>query len=97
MCVIIIIGTRNQSIDFHKLNTFLDHLRTNHLAPVIELMAISFPLTWSDLVSKFLAQYTNRYPSTYMAKWRFETWNEPDLKQYNINNITLTGTKAPNE
>lgn len=26
-----------------------------------------------------------------ISKWRFETWNEPDLKMYNIMNFNVSG------
>lgn len=32
-----------------------------------------------------------RYGYDEVQKWRFETMNEPDLKQYNFLNFTLQG------
>lgn len=34
-----------------------------------------------------------RYGAKAVAKWKFETWNEPDLKGYNVLNMTLEGLR----
>lgn len=34
---------------------------------------------------------TGRYGVKAVAKWKFEAWNEPDLKGYNVLNFTLKG------
>lgn len=39
----------------------------------------------------FLVYILDRYGRKYVSKWRFETWNEPDLEGYNILNLTLPG------
>jgi L-iduronidase len=33
--------------------------------------------------------FADRYGLATVAQWRFETWNEPDLKNYNILKFTL--------
>lgn len=35
--------------------------------------------------------FTERYGLSSVKKWKFETWNEPDLAQYNTLNYTLVG------
>lgn len=35
--------------------------------------------------------YPDRYGLQYVAGWRFETWNEPDLRSYNLLNFTVNG------
>ena len=35
--------------------------------------------------------FLGRYGIQYVSKWRFETWNEPDLKNYNVANFTVDG------
>lgn len=32
-----------------------------------------------------------RYGANTLKTWHFETWNEPDLKTYNLLNFTITG------
>lgn len=119
-----LIETRGGDSSKHwsKLDTFLDHLHANELAPAIELMGDLIPTEchgcWFDLVTGILKKYTgmatiltsklslitqikfvlllDRYSSTYMTKWRFETWNEPDLKTYNIMNMTISGSIKDN-
>lgn len=53
-------------------------------------------------LTKFIS---DRYGPNELKKWRFETWNEPDLKTYNLLNFSLpgkllksneTGVKEPN-
>lgn len=34
---------------------------------------------------------TGRYGVKNVAKWKFETWNEPDLAGYNLQNFTEKG------
>lgn len=44
------------------------------------------PINWRDLVLQFLQHYINRYSLKEVNRWRFETWNEPDLPVYNLMN-----------
>lgn len=34
---------------------------------------------------------TGQFGVKSVGKWKFETWNEPDLKGYNLLNFTQTG------
>lgn len=43
-------------------------------------------IDWQDLVTDFLQHYIHRYTLKTVNRWRFETWNEPDLEQYNTMN-----------
>lgn len=46
----------------------------------------------------YLMSIAARYGQWNILNFRFELWNEPDLKTYNILNFTLTGkTVIPDE
>uniref|UniRef100_A0A8D8BPU9 Alpha-L-iduronidase n=1 Tax=Culex pipiens TaxID=7175 RepID=A0A8D8BPU9_CULPI len=85
--------------DFSKLDAFLDKLHEFGLYPGIELMGVPqgiyereskrrFEYFWTDLTMQLTARYLHRYGIKYVLEWRFETWNEPDLKGYNVLNFT---------
>ncbi|XP_055626302.1 alpha-L-iduronidase isoform X2 [Toxorhynchites rutilus septentrionalis] len=44
---------------------------------------------WADLTLQISSRYLHRYGIAYVSNWRFETWNEPDLKEYNVLNFTV--------
>ncbi|XP_055592137.1 alpha-L-iduronidase [Uranotaenia lowii] len=48
-----------------------------------------FEYFWTDLTMQVASRYINRYGVRNVQKWRFETWNEPDLKGYNVLNFTV--------
>lgn len=37
---------------------------------------------WGDLVGAFVAHCVERYGAAHVATWRFELWNEPDIRNY---------------
>uniref|UniRef100_A0A8D8BRM3 Alpha-L-iduronidase n=1 Tax=Culex pipiens TaxID=7175 RepID=A0A8D8BRM3_CULPI len=85
--------------DFSKLDAFLDKLHEFGLYPGIELMGVPqgiyereskrrFEYFWTDLTMQLAARYLHRYGIKSVLEWRFETWNEPDLKGYNVLNFT---------
>ena len=37
---------------------------------------------WGDLVAAFLAHCVERYGQEHVETWRFELWNEPDIRNY---------------
>uniref|UniRef100_A0A182MYB9 Alpha-L-iduronidase n=1 Tax=Anopheles dirus TaxID=7168 RepID=A0A182MYB9_9DIPT len=82
--------------NFTTLDTFLDHLHNIGLVPGFELMGTPQGYTkeqpaafWTDLVQQLVERYADRYGVRYISGWRFETWNEPDLRNYNTLNFTL--------
>lgn len=48
-------------------------------------------LVLSVLRRYLLLFFIDRYGMKYVLEWRFETWNEPDLKGYNVLNFTTEG------
>ncbi|XP_058170286.1 alpha-L-iduronidase [Anopheles ziemanni] len=85
--------------NFTELDSFLDSLKYFGLSPGFELMGVpvgelSMQIThseyfWKDLVQQLVEHYLNRYGASYVALWRFEAWNEPDLKTYNMLNFSV--------
>ncbi|KAJ9588107.1 hypothetical protein L9F63_018534, partial [Diploptera punctata] len=86
--------------NFTLLDRLLDWLHTFRLNPGFELMGNPSQFysnfsnktqvqQWSHLVEQIAARYIERYGMETVETWRFETWNEPDLKGYNILNFTL--------
>ncbi|XP_034234073.1 alpha-L-iduronidase [Thrips palmi] len=49
---------------------------------------------WRCLVGSTVAHLGDRYGSDVIKTWRFETWNEPDLRQYDTFNWTVDGYMA---
>uniref|UniRef100_A0A3F2YYY0 Uncharacterized protein n=1 Tax=Anopheles gambiae TaxID=7165 RepID=A0A3F2YYY0_ANOGA len=89
---------RNHSrYNFTALDMLINHLHNVELYPGFELMGIpkgysELPCRktfWTDLVQQLVERYTDRYGLQYVAGWRFETWNEPDLRSYNLLNFTV--------
>uniref|UniRef100_A0A182PJK7 Uncharacterized protein n=1 Tax=Anopheles epiroticus TaxID=199890 RepID=A0A182PJK7_9DIPT len=87
----------NRGISHVRIHWLLDLLEVCGLYPAFELMGIpqgmatEQPCTeafWIDLVQQLVGRYTDRYSLRYVAEWRFETWNEPDLRSYNQLNFT---------
>ena len=48
-------------------------------------------IEWEDLSYQLLSRYISFYGIENVLLWKFETWNEPDLKSYNLLNFTLSG------
>ncbi|KAF5299483.1 hypothetical protein FQR65_LT01064 [Abscondita terminalis] len=94
--------------NFTHLDSLLDWIRHEKLYPGFELMGvpqieetivsentIKFDYSfWYNLTYEIVAHYKDRYGTNYLKKWRFETWNEPDLASYNILNFTLSNYLA---
>ncbi|RZF42820.1 hypothetical protein LSTR_LSTR003644 [Laodelphax striatellus] len=90
-------------LDFAHLDTVIQLIVKNELHPVFELMGnpsgvfsdINNNSTqielWKKIVTAVVSRYTTLYGVNELSKWKFETWNEPDLKQYNVLNFTEAG------
>ncbi|CAD7089485.1 unnamed protein product [Hermetia illucens] len=86
--------------DFSQLDRFLDTMVQANLSVGFELMGnpngmfnlkhISSGALWEDLVFSIGRRYKIRYGANTLKTWQFETWNEPDLKTYNLLNFTIT-------
>ncbi|CAO1383924.1 unnamed protein product [Diamesa hyperborea] len=85
--------------DFQRLDSFLWSLINDYqLLPTIEIMKAGNMkrfdgIVWEDLTYQLLSRYIEFYGLKNVLKWKFETWNEPDLKSYNLLNFTLNGYK----
>ncbi|XP_039951538.1 alpha-L-iduronidase isoform X2 [Bactrocera neohumeralis] len=87
--------------DFSDLDDFILNLNDLGLYPVIEFMTdldgilINNSDIMNDIWEDFSYQVTKRYLNLLgaknLVKWRFETWNEPDIHNYNILNFTVEG------
>ncbi|KAH6945128.1 hypothetical protein HPB50_007372 [Hyalomma asiaticum] len=84
------------AFNFTLLDTLLDRLRALGLKPGLELMGNPFPRPldfetpadldlWKELVAALARHYLERYDEDYVTQWNFESWNEPDHKQYGSN------------
>ncbi|KAF4526100.1 hypothetical protein B566_EDAN007594 [Ephemera danica] len=91
--------------DFSKLDTFLDWLHKFNLYPGFEIMGNPSGVFsnlndakeqrwWQQLIQNIVQRYIGRYGIKNITHWRFETWNEPDLKMYNTLNFTLNSFRA---
>ncbi|XP_068083307.1 alpha-L-iduronidase isoform X2 [Anabrus simplex] len=84
------------------LDTLLDWMHGHNLFPGFELMGNPSGFftdfdndtqvhQWHHLVATLVDRYNGRYGAENVSLWRFETWNEPDLKGYNTIPFSLTG------
>lgn len=85
----------NMEFDFTLLDEVLSTLNEAKLSPGFEIMgfpqhisAKSSAKFWNGLISKILERYIHKFGLNNVRRWRMETWNEPDLKMYNILNFT---------
>uniref|UniRef100_A0A182FUI6 Glycosyl hydrolases family 39 N-terminal catalytic domain-containing protein n=1 Tax=Anopheles albimanus TaxID=7167 RepID=A0A182FUI6_ANOAL len=84
--------------DFAYLDQLLDQLHDVGLYPGFELMGLPLGYAkphptahfWEDLVSRIVQRYVARYGLQTVTRWRFESWNEPDLRTYNVLNFTVS-------
>lgn len=76
---------------FEDLDKFLDFLVSSRLDLQLEFMSHDARFDWELDTYEVLKRYTVRYGIDVTSKWKLETWNEPDLKMYNVQNFTLSG------
>ncbi|XP_025954386.1 alpha-L-iduronidase isoform X1 [Dromaius novaehollandiae] len=85
--------------NFTALDNLMDHLWENKLIPGFELMGspsgffIDFEdkdqvVRWRNLIRLLARRYIGRYGLEHVAKWNFETWNEPD--HHDFDNVSMT-------
>nr|CAH65418.1 hypothetical protein RCJMB04_31l23 [Gallus gallus] len=85
--------------NFTALDNLMDRLWENKLIPGFELMGNPsgyFPnfedkeqvVRWRNLVTLLASRYIDRYGLEHVAKWNFETWNEPD--HHDFDNVSMT-------
>ncbi|EDX04665.1 alpha-L-iduronidase [Drosophila simulans] len=85
--------------DFSKFDDFIDFLHEElRLSPVLEWMGnlggvfsenpMQQSFYWEHLVKTTINHQIARHGSSRLVNWRYETWNEPDLRVYNKQNFT---------
>ncbi|XP_025905704.1 alpha-L-iduronidase [Nothoprocta perdicaria] len=85
--------------NFTALDNLMDRLWENKLIPGFELMGnpsgffIDFEdkdqvVRWRNLITLLARRYIGRYGLGHVAKWNFETWNEPD--HHDFDNVSMT-------
>ncbi|XP_051498933.1 alpha-L-iduronidase isoform X2 [Apus apus] len=88
--------------NFTALDNFMDRLWENKLIPGFELMGnpsgyfLDFEdkeqvVRWRDLITLVASRYIDRYGLDHVAKWNFETWNEPDHHDFDNVSMTVNG------
>ena len=87
--------------DFSSLDLLLDRLWKFDLTPGFELMGNPSNFfhdfssseevdMWHKLIRSMVSRYISRYGLTWVQKWKFETWNEPDHKDFCNIDFTLS-------
>ncbi|XP_074022675.1 alpha-L-iduronidase [Numenius arquata] len=85
--------------NFTALDNLMDRLWENKLIPGFELMGnpsgyfLDFEskdqvVRWRNFITLLASRYIDRYGLQHVAKWNFETWNEPD--HHNFDNVSMT-------
>ncbi|XP_055554617.1 alpha-L-iduronidase isoform X3 [Falco cherrug] len=85
--------------NFTALDNLMDRLWENKLIPGFELMGnpsgyfFDFEdkeqvVRWRNLITLLANRYIDRYGLEHVAKWNFETWNEPD--HHDFDNVSMT-------
>ncbi|XP_015272895.1 PREDICTED: alpha-L-iduronidase-like, partial [Gekko japonicus] len=95
------VGVTNGTLhyNFTSLDNFMDLLWENKLNPGFELMGspsgyfTDFEdkhqvIRWKSLIAQLAKRYVERYGLEHVAKWNFETWNEPD--HHDFDNVSVT-------
>ncbi|KAM9507544.1 alpha-L-iduronidase isoform 3-T3 [Guaruba guarouba] len=85
--------------NFTALDNLMDRLWEYKLIPGFELMGnpsgyfLDFEdkeqvIRWRNLITLLASRYIDRYGLEHVAKWNFETWNEPD--HHDFDNVSMT-------
>uniref|UniRef100_U3IXI2 Alpha-L-iduronidase n=2 Tax=Anas platyrhynchos TaxID=8839 RepID=U3IXI2_ANAPP len=98
---LVAVGVMNEKLhyNFTALDNLMDLLWENKLIPGFELMGnpsgyfLNFEdkeqaVRWRNLITLLARRYIGRYGLAHVAKWNFETWNEPD--HHDFDNVTMT-------
>ncbi|XP_007056912.2 alpha-L-iduronidase isoform X1 [Chelonia mydas] len=98
---LITVGVANGKLhyNFTSLDNLMDLLWKNKLIPGFELMgSLSGYFTdfedkkqvirWKSLIALLAKRYIDKYGLEHVAKWNFETWNEPD--HHDFDNVSMS-------
>lgn len=81
----------DKEYNYKELDDFISFLLKNGVFPHFELMSHR-KFDWEKISFEVIDHYSKFYGTKVVGNWRFETWNEPDLKMYNVLNFTATGS-----
>lgn len=103
---LVTVSSMNGSIgpvyDFAHLDDLIDLLYQLGLKPGFELMGNpsgffknfddkTFVYYWKDLVAQLAKRYIDEYGLGWVMNWNFETWNEPDCRDFDTVHMTVKG------
>uniref|UniRef100_A0A674K0R2 Alpha-L-iduronidase n=1 Tax=Terrapene triunguis TaxID=2587831 RepID=A0A674K0R2_9SAUR len=101
---LITVGVTNGKLhyNFTSLDNLMDLLWKNKLIPGFELMGspsgyfTDFEdkkqvIRWRSLIALLAKRYIDRYGLEHVAKWNFETWNEPDHHDFDNVSMSIKG------
>lgn len=82
--------------NFDSLDKFIDDLKSFNLKPQLEFMTTlnlrhRSAFVWEDFSYQIMSRYMERFGAKSVGKWKLETWNEPDLKGYNVLDFEIKG------
>ena len=88
--------------DFSKLDDLIELLWMNGMKPGFEIMGNPSGIfndfenetqvhMWKDLVQQLAENYVSQYGLSYVSTWNFETWNEPDCRDFDKLKMTVQG------
>ncbi|XP_014435043.2 alpha-L-iduronidase isoform X1 [Pelodiscus sinensis] len=88
--------------NFTSLDNLMDLLWKNKLIPGFELMGSpsgyftdfedkNQVVRWRNLIALLAKRYIDRYGLEHVAKWNFETWNEPDHHDFDNVSMSING------
>ncbi|KAK3104453.1 hypothetical protein FSP39_002381 [Pinctada imbricata] len=96
------ITNKNVTYDFSKLDDLIGLLWERGLKPGFEIMGnpsgifsdfenITQVYMWKDLVQQVAQNYVDQFGLGDVSTWNFETWNEPDCKDFDKVKMTPKG------
>uniref|UniRef100_H2ZMG5 Alpha-L-iduronidase n=1 Tax=Ciona savignyi TaxID=51511 RepID=H2ZMG5_CIOSA len=97
-----LITKSGKNYNFVYLDQFIQLLHENYLYPGFELMGnpsnhfsdfdnMTQVRQWQNLVHSVAERYIIKYGKGYVKNWLFETWNEPDHKDWDGIKMSVTG------
>ncbi|XP_002120937.2 alpha-L-iduronidase-like [Ciona intestinalis] len=97
-----LIKLQKQNYCFDRLDNFVKLMHYNELYFGFELMGnpgnkftdfdnMTQVLEWQDLVTMLAKRYISMFGVNYVKPWLFETWNEPDHKDFDVVKMSVTG------
>lgn len=76
---------------FQHLDKVIHTVVKSGMSLVLEFMTHYPNVAWREIGNELLTRYSRKYGVQEIEQWKLESWNEPDLKSYNVLNLTLNG------